>query len=190
MNSAKSDTANPSPTDPSQLIDAYAHERVDYHVGQIGRSYRLTEDERDDLRQDFFEAICTAARRYDSDRSSPQTFVCRVIERAAAYFKRRIRNERRCAARSPILLSQLQRENRGFAPLAPRACEPSAHDLVLDLRQGFAKLSRRQQQTAEAMKNQTVVEIAAERRAHRSTVYRDLGSMRATLSELGLNPAG
>lgn len=175
-------------TTTSSLINTYALDRIDYHVKRLGRGLHLSEHQREDLRQDLTLDLCKAARRYDPSKSSPRTFVSRVLTWAALHRARCIRNERQCAARSPIHLSQLQRENRGFAPLAPRTSEPSAHDLVLDLRQGFARLSRRQQQTAEALKNQSVAEIAAQHRAHRSTVYRDLGSMRATLSELGLNP--
>lgn len=174
--------------DPNLLIDDYAHERVAYHVAQIGREHRLREDARDDLRQDFYAAICAASRRYDPAKASRRTFTSRVIELTAIFRRRCIRNERRSAARSPLLLSELQREHRCLDLRAPRICEPSAHDLVLDLRVGLSRLTHRQHQTAAALKNQTPSEIAAERRCHASTVYREMASMRCQLTELRLAP--
>lgn len=173
--------------DPSLLLDDYAFERVAYHVAQIGRRYRLSEDGQDDLRQDFYTAICSAARRYDPTKASRRTFTSRVIELTAVFRRRCIRNERRSAARSPLLLSELQREHRFPEPRAPRSCEPTALDLVHDLRLGLSRLTHRQHQTAEALKNQTPSEIAAERRCHPSTVYREMASMRCHLSEVGLS---
>jgi DNA-directed RNA polymerase specialized sigma24 family protein len=173
---------------PHNLIDAYAYERVDYHVAQTARTYGLKRHDQDDLRQDLLTAICAAAARYDPRKAKPRTFVCGVIELEVANFKRSIRNKRRCPARAPMVLSQLQRDGRAFAPRAPRWCEPSAQDLVLDLRQRLSGLNRRQQQLAEALKNQTKQEIAAERGVHRATIYRDIAAMRDVLSTFNLSP--
>jgi DNA-directed RNA polymerase specialized sigma24 family protein len=175
-----------APTDPRHLIDDYVMERVDYHVARLGRALHLSHHRKEDLRQDLFVALCEAAPRYDKSRAKPRTFVSRVLSLAAAHLARCICNERRNSARSPIRLSELQRDGHCFSPVAPRWCEPSAHDLVLDLRHGIAAMSRRHQQLAEALKIQTAAEVAAERRVHRSTVYREIASMRAALSGFGL----
>ena len=185
-NNASHDSPNLG-IDPSLLLDDYAYERVAYHVAQIGRRYRLSEDKQDDLRQDFYTAICSAARRYDPTKASRRTFTSRVIELTAVFRRRCIRNERRSAARSPLLLSDLQREHRFPELRGPRSCEPTALDLVHDLRIGLARLTHRQHQTAEALKNQTPAEIAAERGRHPSTVYREMASMRCHLSAVGLS---
>jgi len=174
--------------DPNSLIDDYATNRIDYQVWRIGQALRLSHHRREDLRQDLFTDLCEAARRYDPTKSSPRTFVSRVVAQSAAHHGRCIRNERKYRARSPILLSQLQRDCNGFAPRAPRWCEPSAHDLTLDLPRGIAAMSRSHQQLAESLKTQSPADIAAERDVHRSTVYRDIASIRGTLSEFGLDP--
>ena len=173
--------------DPALLLDGYAYGRVAYHVALIGRRFRLSDDRQEDLRQDFYAAICAAAPRYDPAKASPRTYAARVIAREALFRRRCIRNERRSAARSPLLLSDLQRENRFPEPRAPRSCEPTARDLVHDLRVGLSRLTHRQHQTAEALKNQTPAEIAAGRRCHPSTVYREMGAMRRMLAEAGLS---
>lgn len=177
-------------TDPTNLIDDYAAERIDYQVHRVGRVLHLSLHEREDLRQTLFLDLCKAMKRYDPTKSKPHTFMSRVVVLAAKHQECCIRKARRCPIRSPILLSQLQQDGRGFSPRAPRWCEPSAHDLTLDLPRGIAAMNRRRQQLAESLKTQTPVEVAAERRVHRSTVYRDIASMRGTLSELGLNPGG
>lgn len=171
-----------------QIIDDYAIERVDYQVARLGRILRLSHHRKEDLRQDLLLELCQAARRFNPATSKARTFVSRVVSSAAAYHARCIRNERRNGARTPILLSQLQRDGRRFSPVAPRSCEPAAHDLTLDLDHAFAAMDRGHQELAESLKTQTVAEIAAERGVHRSTVYRDLGTMRAALSELDLQP--
>jgi hypothetical protein len=170
------------------IIDDYAMARVDYQVARLGRLLHLSHHRKEELRQDLLLELCQAAQRFDPATSSTQTFVSRVVSLAAAFHARTIRNERGSSARSPIRLSELQRDGRCFSPAAPRWCEPSAHDLVLDLRHGIAAMSRRHQQLAEALKTQTAAEVAAERRVHRSTVYREIASMRAALSGVGLDP--
>lgn len=177
-----------TPIDPSEFVDEYAIGRVDYQVARLGRLLHLSHHRQEDLRQDLFVELCEAAPRFDPRKSSQRTFVSRVVAQSAAHHARCIRNERKCRARSPLLLSQLQREGNGFAPRAPRWCEPSAHDLALDLPRGIAAMTRDRQQLAESLKTQTPVEVAAERGVHRSTVYRDIASIRGTLSEFGLDP--
>lgn len=174
--------------DASTIIDNYAMERVEYQVTRLGRILRLSHHRKEDLRQDLLLELCQAARRFNPDTSSAHTFVSRVVSSAAAHHARCIRNERRNGARSPILLSQLQREGGRFSPVAPRSCEPSAHDLVLDLDHAFSAMNRRRQHLAESLKTNTAAEIAKERGQHRSTVYRDLAAMRVTLSDLDLQP--
>ena len=171
-----------------QIIDRYAMERVEYQVARLGRVLRLSHHRKEDLRQDLLLELCRAARRFDPMTSRARTFVSRVVALGAAHHARCIRNERRNSARTPILLSQLQREGRSFSPIAPRSCEPSAHDLVLDLDFSFAAMNRRQQELAESLKTSTAAEIAAERGHHRCTVYRDLAAMRVTLADLDSQP--
>ena len=174
---------------PATLIDDYAMERVEYHVARLGKLLCLAEDRRDDLRQDLFVALCTAARRFDPAKSAARTFVSRVVSLAAAHHARCIRNERRNGARSPIRLSELQRDGRAFAPVGPRWCEPAALDLVIDLGDALSGLTREQQQLAAALKTISPREIAEERGVHRSTVYREIAVLRASLAERGLDPA-
>jgi len=174
--------------EPNTIIDEYAIARVNYQVARLGRTLRLTHHHKEDLRQGFFLELCEAAHRYDPSKSSRRTFVSRVLSRAASHQARSIRNKRRNGARSPILLSQLQREDHCFDPPAPRSCEPSALDLALDLNLGLSVMSRRQQQLAESLKNKTVAEIARERGQHRCTVHRDVAAIRRKLAALGLAP--
>jgi len=175
--------------DAQALIDDYAVERVEYHVGCITRSYRLNHHDREDLRQNFFVQLCEAARRFDPEKSSRRTFVSRVLSRAAAHHARCIRNERRSSARSPIRLSELQHSGGSFSPTAPRWCSPTAVDLAIDLGRGIAAMSRRHQQVSESLKTQTAAEVAVDRRAHRSTIYRDIAAICETLAEFGLDPS-
>ena len=175
-------------TTPTDLIDDYAIERVAYHTARVGRRLHLTPDRRDDLQQDLFVSLCEAAKRYDPSKSAPRTFVSRVLCLAAAHHARRIRNERRSPARSPIRLSELQRNGHDFATPAPRWSEPSAHDLSMDLSRGIASLNERQQDLAKSMSSHTVAQIAAERHVHRSTVYREVAAVRTALTEYGLAP--
>lgn len=181
-------TSTPNTNPASDWIDDYATARVDYHVARLGRQLHLPDHRRDDLRQNLFLALCKAAPRYDARQSSRRTFVSRVLSRAAAHHARSIRNERASSVRSPLRFSELERNGHSFAPVAPRSCEPSAHELVLDLRHALASLSREHQQLAEALKTQTPAEIAAERGVHRCTVYREIAALRSALSEAGLDP--
>ena len=187
--SSEPTTNQHAPTDPRTLVDEHAIERADYHVARLGNALGLSHHRREDLRQDLLLELCRAAHRYDPTKSSPRTFVSRVLSRAAAHQARCIRNERKNGARTPILLSQLQREGRGFAPIAPRWCEPSVLDHAIDLERGLAALSREEQQLAAALKTQLPREIAAERGVHRSTVYRDIATMRENLAEFDLDPS-
>jgi len=175
--------------DPAVLIDEFVDERVTFTVGTIGEAYRLSHHDREDLSQNLYTALSKAAPRYDPAKAQQHTFACRVILRAAAHEARTIRNARRNRARSPLLLSDLQRNGRCIQIRAPRWSEPSARDLAIDLRSGLSRLSRRQQFLAEALKTLRVSEIAAEKGQHRSTVHRDLAEMRRTLSASGLDPS-
>lgn len=172
---------------PSLLLDEYAEARIAFHVAQIARRYRLSEDQQNDLRQDLYAAVCAAAPRYDPAQASRRTYTARVITREALFRCRCIRNQRRSSARSPLFLSDLQREHRFPELRAPRSTEPTSRDLVHDLGIGLSQLTHRQHQTAEALKNQSASEIAAERRCHPSTVYRELAAMRCHLSVVGLS---
>ncbi|MBX3356507.1 MAG: sigma-70 family RNA polymerase sigma factor [Phycisphaeraceae bacterium] len=175
--------------DPSELIDSFVEDRVHYLVDKIGEAYRLTHHDREDLSQSLFAALSGAARRYNPAKAQQHTFACRVLLRAAAHEARTIRNARRNPARSPLLLSDLQRNGRCHQLHAPRWTEPSARDLALDLRTSLSRLSRRQQFLAEALKTLRVSEIAAEKGQHRSTVHRDLAAMRRSLTTAGLDPS-
>jgi len=177
------------PSHPHDIIDDYAMDRVDYQVARLGRLLHLSHHRKEDLRQDLLLELCQAAQRFDPATSSARTFVSRVVSSAAAFHMRTIRNERRNSARSPIRLSELQRNGHSLAARAPRWSEPSTHDLAMDLPRGLSSMDRRHQELAESLKTQTVAEIAAERGVHRSTVYRDIAAMRTTLTEHGLDPA-
>lgn len=183
-------TQRPTSNTAYDIIDRYATDRIDYQVSRLGRSLHLSHHRKEDLRQDLLLELCHAARRYDPRKASQRTFVSRVVASAAAHHARCIRNERRNGARSPIRLSELQREGRGFSPVAPRTYEPSAHDTAMDLHDRIGAMSRRHQLLSESLKTNTPAEIAADRGQHRSTVYRDIASMRVTLAESGLCPTG
>lgn len=173
---------------PSDLIDDYIFDRVDFRVAEVAEAYGLQPHDQDDLRQRLLLAICAAAHRYDPSKAKPRTFVRGVLNLEVANYKRSVAIERRSTVRSPIMLSELQRNGRSFSPLAHHRYEQRSHDLVLDLRAGFSRLDREQQILAEALKKQRPAEIADESGVHRSTVYRNIAAIRDSFDAIGLSP--
>lgn len=174
---------------PTELIDDFVHERVRFIVNDIAVQYRLSRADRDDLSQEIYLALCEAAVRYDPAQASRHTFACRVIVLAAAHRARSIRNVRRCPVRSPLMLSELQRDARCAGLRAPRWTEPTSIDLGEDLRFGVSRLSRRQQLLVQELKTQSPTAIAAERNRHPSSIYREITRIRHQIEASGLDPA-
>jgi len=174
---------------PTELIDDFVHERVRFIVNDIAVQYRLSRADRDDLSQEIYVALCEAAVRYDPAQASRHTFACRVIVLAAAHRARSIRNVRRCPVRSPLMLSELQRDARCAGLRAPRWTEPTSIDLGEDLRFGVSRLNRRQQLLVQELKTQSPTAIAAERNRHPSSIYREITRIRHQIEASGLDPA-
>lgn len=175
------------PATPSDLVDAYALERVEYQVNRLRTRLGLNRHDAEDVRQDLVAELCGAAPRFDPSKASRKTFICRVLTRAAAHIARSIRNRRKCAALSPRSLSTMlpgdwAHESRGVVErgMADRIGQ------AMDLGVACDQMPRQRRLIAEDLKHYSVDEIAGARGMHRGSVYRAIGQIRHDLAAAGV----
>lgn len=94
---------------PTDVIGDYALKRIDYKVGLLASMYRLSDADRDDLRQDMMIELLKAAPRYRPERAKWATYVCRVLD---IYFKQYCRQQSRRRTRGSFA-SFANHERRG-----------------------------------------------------------------------------
>lgn len=163
---------------PAEELSPHTIAVIDHRSDRLAKIFHLSDDDRDDIRQDMALAVLSAMRRYDSARASRDTFAERVISLQYVKIAQRIRRD---IERQP----ESATEAIG-ALIDPRSERGNTDDLRLDLEAALVGLPRRLRLIAEDLKTMRPGEIAAEMGVHRSTIHRAIAQIRTHLRDRGV----
>ena len=93
---------------PTNLIDDYALDRIEFRVGRLTRLFRLNDADADDLRQELALELVKAADRFDPALATRRTFVNGALDRCYRHICRRFRARQRHSAMSPAPVSMTE----------------------------------------------------------------------------------
>jgi RNA polymerase sigma factor (sigma-70 family) len=172
---------------PTNLLDGYALDRIEYRVGRLVKLFRLGDADADDLRQELALELVKAADRFDPALATRRTFVSRALDRSYRHIYRRLRARQRHGVMSPMPISLME----DFHPVIndPRSGDLSDQaraELRIDLAPALASLPRHLQQICEVLKTHTPREAADHLGIHRSTIYRAIKEIRSHFTRCGL----
>jgi RNA polymerase sigma factor (sigma-70 family) len=175
------------PTPTINLVDDYAWARIDYRVQRLIKSYRLSAHDAEDLRQELAAELVRAASRFDPTRSSPHTFVNRVLDMHCRYLVRQLHSTRVSMRAATASLSP---ETESVATNARGdVTEQGLAEVAMDLQVALDALPRKLRVICEELKHYPPTEVARRLRLHRGTLYRAITRIRAHLAASGVGPA-
>jgi len=181
---ALSDSTN----QPTNLIDDYALDRIEFRAGRLARLFRLCDDDVDDLRQELALELVKAAARFDPDTSSRRTFINRALDRRYRHIYRRLQTAQRHEAFCPSPASLLKNFNPVVNdPHSGELSEQERAELHIDLAPAISSLPRHLQEICELLKTHSPREAAEQLGVHRSTIYRAMQEIRSRFIECGLD---
>jgi len=176
-------TRSATPINPAaDWIDQYALDRVEYQVFRIGRDLRLSSHDEDEVRQELLMDLWVAAPKYNPEIASRRTFVSGVVARSALRVRRQLSRSPGRRATDPVLLSDLQRRERGRR--TPERTQSEQSDIAMDVASAIDGLEHGKRSLAHELMRGTVTEAAREIGCDRSTAYRAVAAMRDELSGL------
>jgi len=176
---------------PEQWIDDYALERIDFRVRQLAGRFDLSQDDKEDLRQDMVVELLTALDRFDPDRSKRETFISRVLDKFVRYTARTLSTHQRRASDSPLGLEEVA---LGFQPVVndPRDGQLNEQDrrqLRLDMAKAIARMPERLRRICRLLTEYSPAEAAERLGVCRQSIYRNIAEIRRHLAAAGLGPS-
>ena len=172
---------------PNFSVDDFALARIDYRAQRLAKTFRLTEDDTDDLRSEMTVELIKAGTRYDSALSSPHTFVIRTLDRFYRHLARRLRTRQNHETMCPTPISALP----DLCPVVNdtrqgQASEAARVDLAIDLAEIERSLPPRLQRVCEVLRYYPLKQAAQRLGLHRSTLYRAITEIRGRFVAAGL----
>jgi len=158
---------------PADLIDDYVAERIDFRVRELASALHLSDDQREDMRQDLIVELLQAAERYRSDVSRWHTMACRVIDLYSRHLSRQIRTQRVRESGRPLkCLTRCPGDRESYAPneVADDFAEGAA--TRLDIEEIISQMPPRLQELCNHLKYLTPPKAAAKMGIHPNSVYR------------------
>jgi RNA polymerase sigma-70 factor, ECF subfamily len=179
----------PSSTSSKDLLDDFVIGRIDFRARMMAKTLGLSDEERDDLRQDMTVEVLKAARRFDSAQATWHTFVCRVLGRFAKQYRRDEGVRRKHETLQPIGDAAAD----GDTAVSAFEAIPDEHDDIGDLERRLdtetvlASLPPRLRRICELLKDKSPAEVAAELGIHPRSIYRLMASARRHFEAAGLD---
>jgi RNA polymerase sigma factor (sigma-70 family) len=179
---------------------AYIESRIQYWANQLGRSFRLDEEDYMDIAQKLSIALLVKLPMYDPSRASRKTFISRIIENhASTLAKARVAAKRdphrvKCsldASNDPHdPESETRRELLNADNYRGGVCVcvsgEADRDLAYSLAKVLGQMPEPLQQVCEKLyEGFTPTEIAKDLDVHRSTVYERMEKIRRRLQDSG-----
>lgn len=155
--------------------------RIRYRADRIARIFRLSLDDRDDLRQELYLVVWEALSKYDPDRGSFDAFTRGVMDN---WYRQTARGIRRSRERSPGFVPLPEGDAEASAFIDPAARHVVATDIRLDLVLRLGRLPRHLAEIARQRADMSAREIAEGRGVHRGTIHRAIQVIRDELSIL------
>ncbi len=165
-----------------ERLNPLTERRIRYRADRLARIFRLSLDDRDDLRQELYLVVWAALPKYVPDRGSLDAFTRGVMDN---WYRHTAREVRRSRERDPGVVPLPERDTEATAFIDPAARHVEATDIRLDLLPRLARLPRELAEIAlQRGAGLSAREIADERGVHRGTIHRAIQVIRDELSHL------
>ncbi len=180
----------------------YAMKRAHYKARQVIGKDGFTEDDFQSLRQELLADVLQRLPKFNGDRSSAKTFICRLIDnRIASLVKHRHaacrdprRNEcslddwvhdedSRWVRRDTTISEDRARAHTGQAPRNRQ----ERLELTIDMTRVVDSLPDDLRDLCERLRSQTMAEISRETGLSRGSIYGRIKLIRARFAEAGLD---
>ena len=167
------------------VIDDYVLARIDYRVKRLAIRLDLSDDQRDDYAQTMAAAVLSAASTFDQTKAQWRTFVSRVLDNCIKAASRSEINRRHRACSCPISFDDIA---EGSEPVVNEGrkgqiTEVERVDMALDVQQIVSRMPRHLQQVCELLGDCSVSEIAKIIGKNRTSVYRNINTIREIFIE-------
>ncbi|MCC6392073.1 MAG: hypothetical protein IT167_15845 [Bryobacterales bacterium] len=149
-------------------------------IGQCG----LTTDDREDIEAQLLLAICSRARRFDSKRSSLNTFACRVMDKEVASIQRYRLARRRLHLGRPDLVDDGALDDLFIA--SPATVE--RQEFWLDVGKVMKTLPVALRETVLALRCGSPTEAGRTLGTAKSAVYERIAQIRQAFLAAGIGP--
>ncbi len=166
-------------------VDNYIYDRISYRVNSLAARFYLDIHEKEDLGQQMYSEIIAASARFDSKKSSPQTYFSRVLDRFVQNHLRSQINDKKYEFKNPLCFDDV---HGGFEPAIndPGAGEYSQNDLAdlkADIWQLVLRLHPRHQRICKLLSEYSPVEAARKLNIPRTSIYREISEIREFFAE-------
>lgn len=166
-------------------------DQVEFWARRLGRMFRLSESDRDDVRQELFMTVMRAMRRHDRSRACEATFITRVLDRHTRHIARRISTARARTGLSSQTLSQTSTpEPVGNDPGKGEYSQQDTVSLQMDVISVLNQMPTGLRQISEALMMEDASDVAERLGLHRSTVYRRIRQIRLHFMGAGIDGIG
>jgi len=177
--------SSPQPT--TQLIDAYALDRIDFRVRQLRFQFDLSEHDQEDVRHDMVVELLSALQRFNPAKAKRETFINRVLDRFALYIMRQRCTQKRRACDSPMGYDHVA---VGFQPKGNEVKrgqldEQDHRELRLDVPEIVALLPDDLQRVCRVLQRESGRAAAEELGIGKSTLYRAIADIRKHFADHG-----
>ncbi|MBP7946039.1 MAG: sigma-70 family RNA polymerase sigma factor [Verrucomicrobia bacterium] len=185
----------------SQELIEYVTKRAEFKARQVvGKVPALGEVE--DVQQDLIEDVLRRLPKFDGDRASVKTFVCRIIDNKIADLLKSHEAACRGNGCTKESLDDWVRDETGAwvrRDTTVDACcrgarlgicersEDEQRDLEMDIASVMASLSPEQRDVCGMLRTKTPSEIARETGMSRSAIYKHIAAIRAAFIKAGLD---
>ncbi|MCC6363118.1 MAG: hypothetical protein IT165_06305 [Bryobacterales bacterium] len=161
-------------------VRGLARMKANAAIGQCG----LTTDDREDIEAQLLLALCSRARRFDSKRSSLNTFTCRVMDKEVASIQRYRLARRRLHLGRPDLVDGTALDDLCIA--SPSAVE--RQEFWLDVHKVVNTLPAQLRETVIALRCGSATEASRMLGTAKSVVYERIALIRQAFLAVGIGP--
>lgn len=183
-----------------ELIE-YVTKRAEFKARQVVRRVPAL-GEMEDVQQDLIEDVLRRLPKFDDDRASVKTFICRIINHKIADLLKRheaacrgngdakeslddwVRDETGTWVRRAATFEESR--SRAHLGVAPRS-DHEQRELEVDLASVMASLPPEQRDVCTMLRTKTPSEIARETGMSRSAIYKHIAAIRMAFNKAGLD---
>lgn len=166
----------------------YILNRIRYHAGDLARTLGLGFHDVEEVEQDLAADLSNALRRYDAQRSSLRTFVCRVIRRRCLALRREgwQRRERAPMPLSGVREATVDRDRRLNKVQADPSDAAEQRELMEKVRVAVASLPECLREIATLLMDYSQAETARRLGVSEPTILRARRKILAHFAAAGL----
>jgi len=174
---------NPPQNSPTDFLDDYAMERIEFRARQLAQQYKGCGDW-EDLRQDMVVELLEAAPRFDPEKASRETFIARVLDRFEIdLYRQHARDQEvQCVSLDDPSIQ------RDFLEDCSSVMEPSGQeqtDRISDIESVIADLPSELAEACSFLKHYSFSETARRLDIGRGTLYRRVEAIQRHFARAG-----